>query len=83
VESWHQMYVGRSNGRTTTMVETGIPLSLKNNLHTVHNGGGKSKGKVRKCAEMAGMAVQVVVSAVLGDPTVLIAGIMGSLMSRA
>lgn len=86
VESWHQMYVGRSNGRTTTMatmVETGVPLSLKNNLHTVHNGGGRSKGKVRKCAEMAGMAVQIVVSAVLGDPTVLIAGIMGSLISRS
>jgi hypothetical protein len=28
------------------------------------------------------MAVQIAVSAVLGDPTVLIAGIMGSLMSR-
>jgi hypothetical protein len=85
VESWHHIYVGRSNGRTTTMatmVETGVPLSLKSNLHTAQNGGGRSKGKVRKYAEMAGMAVQIVVSAVLGDPTVLIAGIMGSLMSR-
>lgn len=82
VESWHQIYVGRSNGRTTTMVETGIPLSLKNGLHTAKNGGGRSKSKTRKYAEMAGMAVQIAVSAVLGDPTVLIAGIMGSLMSR-
>jgi len=32
---------------------------------------------------MAGMAVQIVVSAVFGEPAVLIAGIMGSLVSRA
>lgn len=83
MESWHQIYVSQSNGRATTMVETRVPLSLKNGLHTAQNGGGRSKSKVRKCAEMAGMAVQIVVSAVLGDPTVLIAGIMGSLMSRA
>nr|KYP65569.1 hypothetical protein KK1_011815 [Cajanus cajan] len=45
---------------------------------------GRSKGsRVRKCCEVAGMAVQVAVSAVLGDPTVLIAGVMGSLISRA
>lgn len=82
VESWHQIYIGRTT-TMATMVETGVPLSLKNGLHTAHNSGGRSKGKVRKCAEMAGMAVQIAVSAVLGDPTVLIAGIMGSLMSRA
>ncbi|XP_061355428.1 protein VACUOLELESS GAMETOPHYTES-like [Gastrolobium bilobum] len=78
VESWHEIYVGSNNGRK--MVETGIP-SLKNTLQSTHNS--RSKGKVRKCCEMAGLAVQIVVSAVLGDPTALIAGIMGSLMSRA
>lgn len=31
---------------------------------------------------MAGMALQFVISAVLGDPTTLIAGVIGSLMSR-
>lgn len=71
VESWHQT------------AGAGVPPSLKNItlLHShAHNSG---KGKVRKCCEVAGMAVQIVVSAVLGDPTVLIAGIVGSLVSRA
>ena len=59
---------------------TGIP-TLKNTLQAAHNS--KSKGKVRKCCEIAGLALQIVVSAVLGDPTALIAGIAGTLMSRA
>lgn len=58
---------------------TRIP-SLKNTLQTHHH---KSRGKVKKCCEMAGLAVQFVISAVLGDPTTLIAGVIGSLMSRA
>ncbi|KAF7808573.1 DC1 domain-containing protein [Senna tora] len=41
----------------------------------------RSRWKVRKCCEIAGLAVQFVISAVLGDSTVLIAGIVGSLMS--
>ncbi|KAI4295575.1 hypothetical protein L6164_035608 [Bauhinia variegata] len=77
VESWHEIYVGRSKGRK---LENGIP-SLKNTLQSSHNS--KSKGKVRKCCEMGALAVQIVISAVLGDPTALIAGIIGSLMSRA
>ncbi|KAK4284629.1 hypothetical protein QN277_001433 [Acacia crassicarpa] len=56
--------------------------NLKNTLQSSHSSS-RSKGKVRKCCEMAGMAVQFVVSAVLGDPTVLIGGIVGSLISRA
>ncbi|KAJ7967371.1 Cysteine/Histidine-rich C1 domain family protein [Quillaja saponaria] len=78
-QSWHEIYVGRGKGRK---LETRIAIpSLKNTLQTTHNK--KSRGKVRKCCEMAGIAVQVVISAVLGDPTVLIAGVIGSLMSRA
>ncbi|KAG5143084.1 hypothetical protein JHK82_018779 [Glycine max] len=68
VESWHE------GGGLMNVVESGC-----------HKGRGKGSGgsRVRRCCEVAGMAVQVAVSAVLGDPTVLIAGIMGSLMSRA
>ncbi|OIW01924.1 hypothetical protein TanjilG_15249 [Lupinus angustifolius] len=81
VESWHEVYVGRSDGKK--MVENnGIP-SFKNSLVSVHNSSRKKGGKVRKCCEIAGFALQIVVSAVLGDPTALIAGIAGSLMSRA
>lgn len=57
---------------------------LKSVLESGCYKGGRGKGsRVRRCCEVAGMAVQVVVSAVLGDPTALIAGIMGSLISRA
>ncbi|KAI5397058.1 hypothetical protein KIW84_063035 [Lathyrus oleraceus] len=83
MERWHQIYVSQSNRRASTMVETRVPLSLKNGMHTAQNGGGRSKSKVRKCVEMAGMVVQIVMSVVLGDLTVLITGIMWSLMSRA
>ncbi|MQL69975.1 hypothetical protein Taro_002284 [Colocasia esculenta] len=42
----------------------------------------RRKGKVKKCCEMAGMAVQFIISAVLGDPTAIIAGVIGSFISR-
>ncbi|CBI32534.3 unnamed protein product, partial [Vitis vinifera] len=74
VESWHEIYYGRGNGRK---LETRIP-SIKSTLQAHHH---KSKGKAKKCCEMAGLAMQFVVSAVLGDPTTLIAGVVGSLMS--
>lgn len=76
VESWHELYFGRGKG---AKLETRIP-SLKNTLRTHHN---KSKGKMKRCCEMAGMAVQSVISAVLGDPTALIAGVIGALISAA
>uniref|UniRef100_A0A453JSM1 Uncharacterized protein n=1 Tax=Aegilops tauschii subsp. strangulata TaxID=200361 RepID=A0A453JSM1_AEGTS len=43
---------------------------------------GMRKGKVKRCCEIAGFAAQVVISAVLGDPTALIAGVVGSLIAR-
>ncbi|KAL2328915.1 hypothetical protein Fmac_022342 [Flemingia macrophylla] len=50
----------------------------------VSYGGHRSKGKkVKKCCEIAALALQFVISALLGDPTPLIAGIVGSFMSRA
>lgn len=78
VETWHEFLGshGKSNSRKLEM--TRIP-SLRNMLQTHHH---KSRGKVKKCCEMAGLAVQFVISAVLGDPTTLIAGVIGSLMSR-
>ncbi|GJM95269.1 hypothetical protein PR202_ga11981 [Eleusine coracana subsp. coracana] len=41
----------------------------------------KKKGKVKRCCEIAGFASQVVISAVLGDPSALIAGVIGSLIA--
>lgn len=84
VENWHEIYIGNGRGKGGRKLETSIP-SLKNTLVTAHNNrrrGSRGK-KVKKCCEIAGLAVQFVISAVLGDPTALIAGIVGSLMSRA
>ncbi|XP_061348654.1 protein VACUOLELESS GAMETOPHYTES [Gastrolobium bilobum] len=79
VENWHELYIGHSKGRK---LETSIP-GLKNTLMTSHNNNRRNKGKVKKCCEIAALAVQFVISAVLGDPTAIIAGIVGSLMSRS
>ncbi|XP_047325766.1 uncharacterized protein LOC124929448 [Impatiens glandulifera] len=66
-------------------LETRIP-SLKRTLQTYNNhhrytNKGKGKAKVNKCCEMATLAVQFIVSAILGDPTALIAGVVGTLIS--
>lgn len=83
VDSWHEIYFGRANNNNNSYnncrkLENRIP-SLKGTLQTHHR---KSKGKVQKCCEMAGLALQFIISAVLGDPTTLIAGVVGSLMSK-
>ncbi|KAG5526559.1 hypothetical protein RHGRI_032740 [Rhododendron griersonianum] len=98
VDNWHEIYFGNktdhqgnnmyyynsstSSSTGTRKLETSIP-SLKNTLQAYHHQkGSSSKGKVQKCCELAGLAVQFVISAVLGDPTTLIAGVIGTLMSR-
>ena len=88
--NWAQLYRSGS-GRNAAAAP---PPSLKNTLQSHHrrkpSGGGifgshrkKKGGKAKKCCEMAGLAVQCVISAVLGDPTALIAGLIGTLISRA
>ena len=80
VENWHEIYVGRIKGGKVE--GTNMVPGLKNTLQTTHKSW-RSKGRVKKCCEIAALALQIVISAVLGDPTALIAGIVGSLMSRA
>ncbi|XP_058069164.1 protein VACUOLELESS GAMETOPHYTES [Magnolia sinica] len=79
VESWQELYFGKgiSVNNGSRKLETRIP-SLKGTLANHH----RSKGKVRKCCEVAGLAVQFIISAVLGDPTAIIAGVIGSFISR-
>lgn len=77
VENWHCLYMENRK------VERDIRC-LENTLYAAHNSRRRgSKGKVKKCCQIAGFAVQFVISAVLGDPTALIAGVVGALMSRA
>lgn len=83
VDSWHELYDGVDGGaeRSSYGVGQRIP-SLKATLGTHVNHTNTKGGKAQKCCEMAGLALQFVVSAILGDPTTLIAGLVGSLMSK-
>ena len=98
IENWHDLYyaqnhtpnynnkiISTSTGGVTKI--SSVP-GLKGALFQTHphvhkyNKSSSSKGKVQKCCEIAGMGFQFVISAVLGDPTSLIAGAVASLMSR-
>ena len=91
VESWHG--VGRRKGvYDGGLVVPGgggyrVPAirGAAKSVHASRGGGyaswGRKKGKVKRCCEIAGFAGQVVISAVLGDPTALIAGAIGSLIA--
>ncbi|RZC45494.1 hypothetical protein C5167_038420 [Papaver somniferum] len=68
-----------SSNNNYAKLETRIP-SLKGTLQNHHRR--SKRNKVKKCCEMAAMAIQFIISAVLGDPTVMIAGVVGSLMSK-
>uniref|UniRef100_A0A0D9Y128 DC1 domain-containing protein n=1 Tax=Leersia perrieri TaxID=77586 RepID=A0A0D9Y128_9ORYZ len=88
VDSWHA--VGRNKGgggggNLYDAVRVPVIRGAGKSSHGGRGGGGGywgRKGKVKRCCEIAGFAAQVVISAVLGDPTALIAGVIGSLIAR-
>lgn len=57
-------------------LEARIP-SLKGTSRS-HRGDG---GILHRCCEIAGSGVNIIVSAILGDPTALIAGVINGLIS--
>lgn len=67
VENWHEVFV------------KGVPVLAYSGGHTSSRSKGK---KVKKCCEIAAFALQFVISALLGDPTALIAGIVAFFVSR-
>ncbi|KAK3037556.1 hypothetical protein RJ639_030364 [Escallonia herrerae] len=77
VESWQTMYLNVDKNKAKEL-QTRIP-SLKGTLRNHHKGRG---GYVSKCCQMAGGAVRVVVSAILGDPTAIIAAVVGGFISK-
>ncbi|KAL7602049.1 hypothetical protein Lser_V15G24727 [Lactuca serriola] len=79
VESWHDICYGGGMYGQNWNVEIKIP-SLKGTL--MKNYHKKTKGRMKKCCKIAGLALQFVISAVLGDPTTLIVGVVGALMSE-
>ncbi|KAH9614010.1 hypothetical protein KSS87_022800 [Heliosperma pusillum] len=88
MESWTDVYYEGGLRSSAAIGGAGINSvpGLKGALLQTHGhtkySSSKSKGKVQKCCEIAGMSLQFVISAVLGDPTSLIAGVIGSLMTR-
>ncbi|GAB4838695.1 hypothetical protein Ancab_028238 [Ancistrocladus abbreviatus] len=76
VESWEAMYLNVDKNKVREM-QTRIP-SLRGMLSNRH---GERVGKLRKCCRIAGTAVSIIVSAILGDPTALIASVIGGLLS--
>ncbi|KAL9174061.1 hypothetical protein ABFS82_02G027800 [Erythranthe guttata] len=95
VDSWHEIYYGAWGSSYTTAytgwttsrkleATTRVPslratLETHNHKQSSGSGGGKT---AEKCCEVAGLALQFVISAVLGDPTTLIAALVGKLMSK-
>ncbi|KAJ4966738.1 hypothetical protein NE237_018587 [Protea cynaroides] len=77
VESWQAMYLNVDKNKIREL-QTRIP-SLKCTLQSHHREKG---GKVRKCCEIAAGAVCIIVSAILGDPTALIAAAIGAFITK-
>ncbi|CAN6361655.1 unnamed protein product [Urochloa humidicola] len=80
VESWHGGGGGRGYNRVPAI--RGAAKSSHGSREYYSYWGRKKKGKVKRCCEIAGFAGQVVISAVLGDPTAFIAGVIGSLIAQ-
>ncbi|KAL5977565.1 hypothetical protein ACLOJK_041463 [Asimina triloba] len=78
VENWQAIYCNGSNKSKGRELHTRIP-SLRGMMANHHNGRG---GKVRKCCQIAGGAIRVIVGAILGDPTAIIAAVVGGFMSK-
>lgn len=77
VESWQAIYLNVDKNKVRE-IQTRIP-SLKGTMKNHHRGKG---GKVRKCCQIAAGAVRIIVSAILGDPTAIIAAAVGSFISK-
>ncbi|XP_073158286.1 uncharacterized protein [Henckelia pumila] len=71
MDSWHEIYDGGAGSRIPNIKATLQPQNPK-----------PGKGKVSKSCEMAALALQFVISALLGDPTTIIAGLVASFMSK-
>lgn len=80
VENWQAMYLNVDKNKVREM-QTRIP-SLKGTLKNYHGHGAGRGGKVSKCCQIAGGAVRVIVSAILGDPTAIIAAVVGGFISK-
>ncbi|KAJ4963607.1 hypothetical protein NE237_023546 [Protea cynaroides] len=72
VESWQAKYLNVDKNKVREL-QTRIP-SLNGTLETHHKG---KVGKVMKCCKIVARAIRVIVAAILGDPTAIIAAVLG------
>lgn len=76
VESWQAMYLKVDNNKVNEL-QTRIP-SLKGTLQSNQRG----RGKVEQGFQIAGQAIRCIVSAMLGDPTAMVAAVVSSLIPK-
>lgn len=76
MESWLAVYLNVDKNRVRQMV-TSIPR-LKGSLQNRP----VVRGSVGKYGQMAGAAARAVVSAVLGDPTAMVAAVVSGIISK-
>ncbi|KAI3931997.1 hypothetical protein MKW98_012407 [Papaver atlanticum] len=79
LENWQAMYFKVDQNKVSE-IQTRIPY-LKGNVKNYRNGGKGSK--VKRYTQMAGNAVGIVGSAILGDPTAIIAAAVNGFISKA
>ncbi|KAJ8459530.1 hypothetical protein OPV22_032456 [Ensete ventricosum] len=85
VESWEAIYLSRDCKNkmttiTTEVIRTRTIPSLRGTMQNYHRVG--SVGKVRRCCQIAISALRIIISAILGDPTAIIAAVVGTMMSK-
>ncbi|RZC62861.1 hypothetical protein C5167_024638 [Papaver somniferum] len=79
LENWQAMYFKVDQNKVRE-IQTRIPY-LKGNVKNYRNGGKSSK--VKRYTQMAGNAVSIVGSVILGDPTAIIAAAVNGFISKA
>ncbi|KAF3331241.1 nucleoredoxin 1-2 [Carex littledalei] len=81
VESWQTVYLNQNkNGKHIREAQMSVMApSLKGTLQSHHKG---RVGKAKRCCQMATSALRVIISAILGDPTAIIAAVIGVLLSK-
>lgn len=76
-ESWQAIYLNLDKNKVRE-IQTRIP-SLRGTMQNHHRRG---VGKVRRCCQIASGALRIIISAILGDPTAIIAVVIGALISK-
>ncbi|RVW48406.1 hypothetical protein CK203_069577 [Vitis vinifera] len=79
LDNWQAMHLKVDSNKVREL-QTRIP-SLGGTLKD-HHGGGRGGGKASKCSQIATGAISAVVSAILGDPTAIIAAAVGALLFK-